>query len=80
MFAKDIRDVGVYTKNPALGSVCKVIYYLLPNFHNFNVIGLAAHGETLPTSLIWQNSLYAALYVAILLIASSAIFSGRNLK
>ena len=26
VFAKDIRDVGVYTKNPALGSVCKVIY------------------------------------------------------
>jgi Cu-processing system permease protein len=80
IFAKDIRDVGVFTKSPAIGWVCKTIYYLLPNFHNFNVIGLAAHGEAIPANLLWQNTLYAALYVLVLLIASSAVFSGRNLK
>lgn len=80
IFAKDIRDVGVFTKSPAIGWVCKTIYYLLPNFHNFNVIGLAAHGEVIPANLLWQNTLYAALYVLVLLIASAAVFSGRNLK
>jgi ABC-type transport system involved in multi-copper enzyme maturation permease subunit len=80
VFAKDIRDVGLYTNNPGLGAICNGIYYLLPNFHNFNVIGLAAHGETIPASLLWQNTLYAALYVAVLLIAAAAVFSGRNLK
>jgi hypothetical protein len=53
---------------------------LLPNFHNFNVIAAAAHGETIPFTLIWHNTLYAALYVILILVAASAVFSGRNLK
>ncbi len=54
--------------------------YLLPNFHNFNMMAAASHGDAIPFSLIWQNTAYAALYVALLLIAASAVFSGRNLK
>jgi len=34
----------------------------------------------IPFSLLWQNTLYAALYVALLLLAASAVFSPRNLK
>jgi Cu-processing system permease protein len=80
VFAKDIRDVSEFTKNPAAEWICRLIYYALPNFHNFNVITLAAHGEAIPTALLWQNTLYAALYVGLLLVASAAVFSGRNLK
>jgi Cu-processing system permease protein len=80
VFAKDIRDVGAFTQNPALEWICRVIYYVLPNFHNFNVITLAAHDEAIPMALLWQNTLYAALYVTLLLVASAAVFSGRNLK
>jgi Cu-processing system permease protein len=80
VFAKDIRDVSMITQSPAAGWICRAVYYLLPNFHNFNVIGLAAHGESIPSDLLWQNSAYAALYVAVLLIASAAVFSWRNLK
>ena len=69
-----------FTKNPAVEWICRIIYYALPNFHNFNVITLAAHDEAIPMALLWQNTLYAALYVGVLLVASSAIFSGRNLK
>ena len=32
---------------------------MLPNFHNFNVIAAAAHGEAVPFALIWHNTLYA---------------------
>jgi len=80
VFSKDIREIGTLTKNPVLEWVCKSIYYVLPNFHNFNVIALAGHGEPIPPSLLWQNTLYAALYVLVLLLASAAVFSGRNLK
>jgi ABC-type transport system involved in multi-copper enzyme maturation permease subunit len=61
-------------------AVTRVIYYLLPNFHNFNIIAVASHGEAVPFSLIWQNTIYAALYVAVVLIAAAAAFSRRNLK
>ena len=41
---------------------------------------MAAHGEIIPFSLVWRNTLYALLYVALVLLASSAVFSRRNLK
>jgi ABC-2 type transport system permease protein len=80
VFSPDIRDIGVVTNNPTVKAVAKLTYYILPNFHNFNVIAAAVHKETIPFALIWQNTLYAAIYVAVVLIAASAIFSGRDLK
>jgi len=80
VFGTDIRDFGELTKNPALRIATRAIYYLVPNFHNFNVIGVVAHGEAIPVSLIWQNTLYAILYVTLVLVAASAVFARRNLK
>jgi ABC-type transport system involved in multi-copper enzyme maturation permease subunit len=80
VFASDIREFGALTHNAALSAVTRAIYYTVPHFQNFNVIGAAAHGEGVPFSLIWQNTLYAVLYVTIVLLGASAIFSRRNLK
>lgn len=80
VFAEDIRGFGKITKNPAIEGLTKVVYYLVPNFHNFNAIATASHGQLIPLSLIWQNTLYAILYVAVVLLAASAVFSRRNLK
>ena len=80
MFSPDIRDIGMVTSSPVVKTVAKVIYYVLPNFHNFNTIAAAAHSETIPLALIWQNTAYAGLYVVVILIAASAMFSGRDLK
>ena len=79
-FASDIRDFGDLTKSPGLKIITKIIYYLVPNFHNFNAITAASHNEPIPLALVGQNSLYAALYIALLLVAASAVFSRRNLK
>jgi len=80
VFARDIRNVGVMTHSAALTAITNVIYFLLPNFHNFNAIAAAGHGETIPLSLVGWNTLYTIVYVSIVLLAASAIFSGRNLK
>ncbi len=80
VFAPDIRNLGDLTHNSAIQSGARAIYYVLPNFHNFNSIALAAHGDAIPLALLWQNTLYALLYVVLLLLASSAVFSRRNLK
>ncbi len=80
VFANDIRSIGEFTRNPTLLAVTRVVYFLVPNFHNFNAIAAAGHGDAVPFSLVWQNTLYAALYVALLLIAAAAVFSRRNLK
>jgi len=80
VFARDIRSFGELTRNPALKTATQVLYYLVPNFHNFNVIAAVAHGDSIPAALVAQNTLYAALYVALLLLVASAIFSRRDLK
>lgn len=80
VFASDIREFGKLTHNVTAEFLTQVVYYLVPNFHNFNVIGAAGHGESVSFTLVWQDTLYAVLYVSVLLIAASAVFSRRNLK
>ena len=80
MFAKDIRDFGDLTRSPVMQGVARLLYYLVPNFHNFNAIAAAAHGETIPLMLVLHNTLYALLYVTLVLLAASAVFSRRDLK
>jgi ABC-type transport system involved in multi-copper enzyme maturation permease subunit len=80
LFSGDIREFGDLARNPFAKGLTRTIYYLLPNFHNFNASAAAAHGQTIPVSLIVQNTAYAGAYAALLLIAASAVFSGRDLK
>jgi ABC-type transport system involved in multi-copper enzyme maturation permease subunit len=80
IFSSDIREFGNLTNDAWLKTAMRILYYLIPNFHNFNAIAAAGHGETIPAWLIGQNTIYALLYVALLLVASSAVFSRRNLK
>ena len=80
LFAADIRAFGALTENRILDGVTAAVYYLLPNFKNFNVMSAAAHGQHIPFSLVWQNTAYAALYLLVILLAASAIFSNRELK
>jgi Cu-processing system permease protein len=80
VFSSDIREFGDLTHSASAKAVTRAIYYLVPNLHNFNAIASASHGNSIPPSLVGQNSLYAFFYVAIVLLAASAVFSGRNLK
>jgi ABC-type transport system involved in multi-copper enzyme maturation permease subunit len=80
VFASDIRDFGDLTRSAPMKFVTRIVYYVVPNFHNFNGIAAAAHGDSISSSLILQDTLYAALYVAVALLGASAVFSRRNLK
>jgi len=80
VFAADIRDFADFTKSQSLKGIARTVYYLVPNFHNFNVIDLASHGNSIPLKLIGENTLYAACYVSLVILAASAVFSRRNLK
>ena len=79
-FASDMRELGAAVKAPWLDYLTRVIYYAVPNFRNFNVISSVAHDHPVPIVLVWQNTLYAALYIGLVLAASVLIFQNRNLK
>ncbi len=76
----DIRWFGQETGSALVEKSTAVLYYLLPNFGNFNAIGQVAHGEGIPGYLLLSNSLYALLYVSILLSASILIFEEREFR
>jgi hypothetical protein len=53
---------------------------VLPNFGNFNVISQVAHAEPVPRYLWLGNSLYALLYIAVLLGMAVLIFEEREFQ
>ena len=80
LFVKEMRGLHSDTMAPALQVFLRWLSYVLPNFENFDVMGLAAHGRHIPAALIAQNTAYAVLYCTIVLAAAVTIFSRRDLK
>jgi ABC-type transport system involved in multi-copper enzyme maturation permease subunit len=80
LFVHEMRGLQGGLVDPTLSRLLRWISYVLPNFENFDVMGAAAHGRAIPGALIAQNTVYAALYCAIVLAVATAIFSQRNLK
>ena len=79
-FASDIRAFGELTQSVTLKTLSTVLYYLLPNFNDFNVSAAVSHGWQVPASLILLNTFYALCYGGLLVIASVLVFSRRDLK
>ncbi|MFI5106788.1 MAG: ABC transporter permease, partial [Terriglobales bacterium] len=80
LYVQELRNLPVEVMSPAMASFTKGLSYLLPNFENYNVMALAAHGQAVPGSLILQNTLYTVIYCTIVLTAAAAVFSRKNLK
>jgi len=80
LFVHEMRGLQGGLMDPTLGRLLRWVSYVLPNFENFDVMGAAAHGRVIPGALIAQNTVYSALYCAIVLAVATAIFSRRNLK
>jgi ABC-type transport system involved in multi-copper enzyme maturation permease subunit len=80
LLAGDLRTVHGVELDPSTLKWMRGISYLLPNFENFNVMGAVVHGRSLPVALVWQATLYALLYTAIVLTGAAIVFSRRNLK
>jgi ABC-type transport system involved in multi-copper enzyme maturation permease subunit len=80
LFVQELRNLPVDVMSPGTAAFTKWLSYLLPNFENFNVMALAAHGRAVPGALILQNTLYAFVYCTMVLTAASVVFSRRNLK
>jgi Cu-processing system permease protein len=80
LYVQELRNLPVNVMSPAMAAFTKWLSYLLPNFENFNVMAMAAHGKAVPGAFILQNTLYTVVYCTIILTAAAAVFSRRNLK
>jgi len=80
LYVQELRDLPKGVMSPGMTAFTKWFSYLLPNFENFNVMALAAHGRPVPGSFIAQNTLYALVYCTVVLATAMVVFARRNLK
>lgn len=79
-FSSDLKNLANSMGSTAPRWLFGALYYLLPNLANYSFITPAAHGRTPPAGFLLTAVLYAFVYIAIVLAASTLIFSKRNFK
>jgi ABC-type transport system involved in multi-copper enzyme maturation permease subunit len=79
-FSTDLLQMAALSRSTVTRGLLTALYYLLPNLSNFAFITEASHGRVLPLGMAWSATLYAIVYVAVLLSASVLIFQKRNFK
>jgi hypothetical protein len=65
---------------PAPGWLVSGLYYVLPNFHNFDFKNQVAYGDPVPPAALAWVTLYAVFYVGLLLGGGLLAFSRRDLN
>jgi fatty acid desaturase len=79
-FLRDVRWFGQESGSPMLRRITGLVYYLLPNFSDFNITAQVAHGESIPGYVWISNSCYALLYITVLISAAILVFEEREFR
>jgi ABC-type transport system involved in multi-copper enzyme maturation permease subunit len=79
-FSRDLLQMAVIMQSRSSRAVLKFVYYLLPNLSNFSFITEASHERMLPLGTAAWATLYAIVYISILLAITVLIFQKRNFK
>ena len=85
-FGKDLQSFGELTRSASAKWVCRILYYVIPNLTNFNIVDsrsvIQSSGYSMPIDpvAIAGSTIYAVLYCAAILSLSIAIFARRDFK
>jgi Cu-processing system permease protein len=79
-FSNDLKLAAQLSESSLTRMVLLALYYVLPNLSNFSFISQSSHGVVAPLKVILSATLYAVVYLSILISASVLIFQKRNFK
>jgi ABC-type transport system involved in multi-copper enzyme maturation permease subunit len=79
-FSSDLRNFQDVVDSPGAARLARGLYWVLPNLAPFDVKADVVHGIPVPARYIALTLAYAALYISMLLVISSFIFSRRDFK
>ncbi len=79
-FSADLKLAAELSESTVVRGVLTVLYYVVPNLSNFGFITEASHGQVVPLRMAVSATVYAIVYISILLSASVLIFQRRNFK
>ena len=77
---RELRDIGASAQSEAIRGLTSFMHRVLPDLESFNLSIEAVHGLPIAASDVWLAVLYAAGYVAILLVAAVVVFERRDLR
>ncbi len=75
---RDLRLLAAMSPSPVVKFISQFLYYVLPNFANFNIRGEVVNNVLLDPSALLLATLYAVVYAATLLSISVAIFNRKE--
>ena len=79
-FSTDLRNFQEVVDSPLAARFARGLYWALPNLAQFDVKADVVHGQPIPAGYVGIAMAYAALYIAMLLVVSTVIFSRRDFK
>jgi len=79
-FSASLREFAENLGSNSAKLFFSFLYYFLPNLSFYSFTTNAARGDVPPVSMIIGATLYAVVYISILLAATILIFSRRNFK
>lgn len=79
-FSNDLKLAADLTESSVTRAVLMALYYLLPNFSHFSSISQASYGQVPSAKMLISATLYALVYISIVISAAVLIFQKRNFK
>ena len=79
-FSSDLRNFQDVVDSPGAARLARGLYWVLPNLSPFDIKADVVHGVPVPARYMGLTIAYAALYITMLLVISSFIFSRRDFK
>jgi ABC-type transport system involved in multi-copper enzyme maturation permease subunit len=79
-FNADLRNFEQVVESRTAAWLARGLYHLLPDLSAFDVKTQVVHGLAVPAGYLALTAGYGLIYIALLLIAATLIFSGRDFK
>lgn len=79
-FSSDIRLFAEEIKNPVVNIFSEFLYRTIPNLEKFDFRSEAVYGGEISWNLVGYTSIYAVIYIFLLLFISIIIFERREFK
>ena len=79
-FSQSLKDFAANINSASTRVFFDFLYYVLPNLSFYTFRTEAAHGDVPPAAMLGGATLYAVVYIGILLAVTIFIFSRRNFK
>lgn len=79
-FSADLKSLADSLGSAGARWLFTGLYYLLPNLANYSFITPAAHGRAPSAGFVFATTLYALVYIAVILATATLVFSRRNFK